>query len=632
MKPKIFNSLKIQLFLTLSLITSSVILIIFYFIYNDIGDNQIDSLKDNIEILGQITEPNVSKNVFNNHLKEVNSQLDIIKNNKSIDYLILKSVRNKIYYQYNIEKAIENDYTISNFGNFSESDSLIKFSRVISFDNKTIGTLFLGYNLREFNSKVDVLKSRHIKIFAIILFFDFVIVFIVVSIFFDPINNVIKNLKNLRKENYLNKLDIQRKDEIGYIYSTVDVLIDWVYKLQKANGQNANYYEDNSIGKKTDLLNTEDGFNSLYENANIGVYRLSPKGEIILANPALINLLGYNNLTELVIHKSSIKGKEDPISKAHFFKAVNKDGYAKGYEQIWTKKDGSKVYISESARAVKDKLDKIIFYDVIVEDVSSNKFQENKKEIISENINDKQKMKNELISQMSKEIRSPINNIISYTQLLEDELYGKVPKELQESFEKIRNGSKKIMNSIDPISNIQKLDNGEFDSFKTKINLVDDIFQTLFDEYNLIAQKKGLELNLNVFADHTSILGDLSSVNQLFVNIIDNSIKYTIQGYININLFFDSEGILSVTIEDTGIGISEQMIPTLFESKIEVDNKSSANIDKIGQGLALAKKYCDLNNASIKVVSKKGGGTKITVKFPLTKKQTESSHKLNKVS
>ena len=101
---------------------------------------------------------------------------------------------------------------------------------------------------------------------------------------------------------------------------------------------------------------------------------------------------------------------------------------------------------------------------------------------------------------------------------------------------------------------------------------------------------------------------DYYSINQLFINLIDNALKYTLEGHVEIQINRNIKGNLVVDIIDTGIGISEEYLDKIFEIFTQEESGYSRKFEGNGLGLALVKKYCSLNNAEISVKSQKGKG------------------------
>jgi PAS domain S-box-containing protein len=121
------------------------------------------------------------------------------------------------------------------------------------------------------------------------------------------------------------------------------------------------------------LKESEERFRTLFENSTIGIYRTTPDGQILLANPTLIKLLGYSSFKELAGRNLEKDGFEPSYERTHFMDIMKREGEVKGLESAWTRMDGTKLFISESARAINDKEGKIIYYDGIIEDITLRK-------------------------------------------------------------------------------------------------------------------------------------------------------------------------------------------------------------------------------------------------------------------
>jgi PAS domain S-box-containing protein len=121
------------------------------------------------------------------------------------------------------------------------------------------------------------------------------------------------------------------------------------------------------------LQENEERFRSLYENSTVGIYRTTPDGKIILANPTLVKLLGYSSFEELSERNLEKDGFEPSYERTHFMDVLKREGEVKGLESAWTRMDGTTLFVSESARAINDKEGKIIYYDGIVEDITLRK-------------------------------------------------------------------------------------------------------------------------------------------------------------------------------------------------------------------------------------------------------------------
>jgi len=121
------------------------------------------------------------------------------------------------------------------------------------------------------------------------------------------------------------------------------------------------------------LRESEERFRSLYENATLGIYRTSPEGKILMANPALVIMLGYNSFEELSERDLESEGFESGFARSRFKEHIEKQNEIKGVESYWKTREGSLIPVVESARLVKDAQGKTLYYEGIVENISERK-------------------------------------------------------------------------------------------------------------------------------------------------------------------------------------------------------------------------------------------------------------------
>jgi len=135
---------------------------------------------------------------------------------------------------------------------------------------------------------------------------------------------------------------------------------------------------DISEKKKAELalLESEERFRSLYMNATIGLYRTTPDGKILMANPAILNMMGYDSFEELASRDLNKEGFNTNNSRAEFIALIEKNGEIRGYEVAWQKRDKSIIYVRESAKAIRDSEGKTLFYEGTVEDITDRKIAE----------------------------------------------------------------------------------------------------------------------------------------------------------------------------------------------------------------------------------------------------------------
>jgi len=124
---------------------------------------------------------------------------------------------------------------------------------------------------------------------------------------------------------------------------------------------------------ETALQESEERFRSLFENVTVGIYRTTPAGQILVANPALVKMLGYKSLEELVKRNLEEQGFEPAYPRQLFRERMAREGEVKDLEAVWTWQDGSAIFVRESARAIRGEGNQILYYDGIVEDITERK-------------------------------------------------------------------------------------------------------------------------------------------------------------------------------------------------------------------------------------------------------------------
>jgi PAS domain S-box-containing protein len=134
-------------------------------------------------------------------------------------------------------------------------------------------------------------------------------------------------------------------------------------------------YEDITERKRSEeaLRESEERFRSLVENATVGIYRTTPEGHILMANPVLVRMLGFDSSEELAARNLECEGFASSYPRSAFRERIEREGQVIGLESAWVRRDGAVIFIRESARAVRAGDGRILYYDGIVEDVTERK-------------------------------------------------------------------------------------------------------------------------------------------------------------------------------------------------------------------------------------------------------------------
>ena len=226
--------------------------------------------------------------------------------------------------------------------------------------------------------------------------------------------------------------------------------------------------------------------------------------------------------------------------------------------------------------------------------------------------------KTRFLNNMSHDIRTPMNAILGYAQLMKDELKGKDLPETSEHLKKLQHSGSLLLSIINNVLDMAQIESGKMEIDENYAR-IEDIRQTLFEIFEDEAKKKNLELHYTINIEHEHILTDITKVKEIFVNILSNAIKYTPSGgsvMLNIDeLACDEPGymIVRTSVSDTGIGMSRDYLTKIFDAFTRERNTTKSKITGSGLGMSIVKKYVDLLGGTIDVESEFGKGSTFTV-------------------
>jgi PAS domain S-box-containing protein len=276
--------------------------------------------------------------------------------------------------------------------------------------------------------------------------------------------------------------------------------------------------------------------------------------------------------------------------------------------------DGTKFPIIFYASLIKTKKKNIGLRGIAI-DITERKVMEEELLKALKRAEESDKLKSEFMAQMSHEIRTPLNVMLNHNSFLMEELYSYLSENQKSSFNAVDTEGRRLIRTIDLILNMADLHTGTFEINVSDVNLCSTL-DGLIREFEHTAKEKNLGLSIsNRCTDKPIIKSDGYIVTSIFQNLIDNAIKYTNNGKIDINIYRNEKNNYCVAIEDTGIGIASEYINKIFLPFAQEDTGYSRKFDGIGLGLALVKKYLGLINADIKVESEKGKGSLFEINF-----------------
>ena len=336
--------------------------------------------------------------------------------------------------------------------------------------------------------------------------------------------------------------------------------------------------------------------------------------KIIFANKSFYNLFKIN--------KNEIIGKDFFETRKLFIKTkieekINYTLENKGFwngRQVAIRKDGSEFIIDTSIMEVRNSNNQTLAILEIGSDVSDKIALEEKLKIVSINAEKAQKIKNDFLAQISHEIRTPLNVILSFISLLKEKIAenNRFDEEYSEYFESIDVGAKRLIRTIDLMVGMAQMQSGSYLAAKEKV-YINSILTVLKDIYSYKAAQKKLKFEVKALDDDIYFYADNFSIYSILENIIDNAIKFTFKGGVEVIARINEDKYIVVDVIDTGVGITKEYLNEIFEPFSQEEKGYTRKFDGNGLGLALSKKYADLNNCEIKVSSEKNKGSIFSV-------------------
>ncbi len=360
------------------------------------------------------------------------------------------------------------------------------------------------------------------------------------------------------------------------------------------------------------LRQSEQKFKTLFQTAGDAIFLIELNGKIIEANNYASEKFGYtrDEFLHLTILELNLPNNSDEISGRLNLLKENRELY---FETTYNSKTNEHIPVGVNVRLIDYEERKVALS--IVRDISLKKKEEDELIRAKEEAEKASKLKSEFLAQMSHEIRTPLNVVVGFTQILKDELNEHMTEEMLTSFKGIDTAGKRIIRTVELILNMSELQTGIYEFIPNEFDLAADVLENVFDEYELAARKKGLEFRLLKNTNNSIVSADQFSTSQIFVNLIDNAIKYTSTGGIEVTINRNSKNEVAVTVSDTGIGISKDFLPKLFDPFTQEEQGYTRKYEGIGLGMALVQKYCEINNVAIQVKTEKNKGTKFTLCF-----------------
>jgi len=547
--------------------------------------------------------------------------------------------------------------------------------------------LVLKQDLDELYAPIQKDLFRNIGIILLTSFFIYLITVLIANALTHPINKLILTTEEFKKGNYLSRSEIKIENEIGTLANTFNELADDIYKkltlhqtisqitqalinpknttqfsqticyelhlltnadsvvFYKRKESSTNYELFYNIGVSTPL-------NIVFDNANEGILAMAnhlkkPHYQILsdqestitykiaegIYNPkeAIVIPICKNDESDAFIVLWSLYGFSktafEGILMTHvlfnqtYFNLVASTKVADLASTL--EKANERLSLqTEKLRQQTDEL-QIKASELYVKNIELKK--KNKK------IKEANLLKSQFLSNMSHELRTPLNSIMALSRVLIIQASPNLGSEEINYLEVIERNGKHLLNLINDILDLSKIESGVIDLEINNVSptsLINDIFENI----KPLVERKNIDFKVS-FSENLPefIETDSQKLTQILINIIGNAIKFTDQGSINISVTPTNQSI-KIIISDTGIGIAEKNLLSIFEEFKQADESNSRNFEGTGLGLSIARRFAEFIHTTITVESSIGIGSVFIIEHPIKQPNKDSKHENKTVS
>ncbi len=223
-------------------------------------------------------------------------------------------------------------------------------------------------------------------------------------------------------------------------------------------------------------------------------------------------------------------------------------------------------------------------------------------------------LKSQFLANMSHEIRTPLNGVLAMADVM---ARGELDSRQRERLGVIRESGELLLSVINDVLDLSKIEAGRLELAEHDFSL-DVMAETAVSAFSVLAGQKTLRFGMTVDADVAGWWrGDADRIRQILSNLLSNAVKFTVEGAVAARFSRSPSGGLRLTVSDTGIGIANDKLPTLFEKFIQADNSTTRRFGGTGLGLAICRELAQLMGGAVSARSIEGEGSTFTVDLPL---------------
>jgi len=457
---------------------------------------------------------------------------------------------------------------VGNFLRYSTTvkEDMLYVALPIDKDGRTLGVLRISLFLKDINSLLNNVKTNIVHSVFLIVVVSLLGALIFFLFLTKPINELSVAFRRVASGDFGVKVFLKGRDEVKELADTFNVMTDKMKTLF------------------AELSRQKESLNNIVSSVQEGLVVLDKEEKVKLSNPSFKKIVKNDSVEERFYWEIIREAKFGELVK----KVREKEKNLTGEVSL----DG-RVYLC-SATFMKAQEEMVI----ILHDITTIK-----------NI---EKIKKDFVVNVSHELRTPLTAIKGFAETLEEE----IDEKGRQYVEVIKRNTDRLINIIQDLLLLAEVEEKGATFSLEKVD-AKTLAENVIRIFKQKVKEKNLNLNLVVEDGLPQIRADAFKLEQLFINLIDNSIKYTETGDITVSIKKNEEDI-TIEVKDTGIGIPREHLSRVFERFYVVDKSRSKKLGGTGLGLSIVKHIVLLHNGKIHVESAPGMGTKFVISLPIS--------------
>ncbi|HEX4272087.1 MAG TPA: ATP-binding protein [Rhizomicrobium sp.] len=365
----------------------------------------------------------------------------------------------------------------------------------------------------------------------------------------------------------------------------------------------------------------EASYRAFFDHAVEGIFRTTPEGHYLAVNQALADIYGYATPAALISGLTDIGVQlyADHRRRDDFRTLMQANDVVTNFVSEIHHRSGRRIWISENARAVRDWSGALLCYEGTVEDVTDKFEQERTLRAALRQAEIANKMKAAFLAAMSHELKTPLNAVLGFSEIIRDEVLGPVGHEGYRDYAgDIHKSGARLLAVINDVLDVSRLEGGLLTIEARPENLLDVAEGAIKLARGLTQDKRPIEIDVPAAMPLLHI--DPRRLSQALGNLLANALKFTPEGgQVRLTAGLQSDGGVHLIVEDTGIGMAQETIAAAMEPFRQLDGSLARRFEGAGLGLSISKALAELHGGALSLKSAVGKGTIVTIALPATR-------------